>query len=172
MSSRRATEIMPDGSRFEGRFIGEQRHGRGVLHFGDGGFLAGCWTNDVLAGPVHLSDRDGATTSGRWEGGGFIGDVVECYPDGEPRFKGEYRRGERNGTGTEHQPDGSRLEGIWNDGVFEGPHNVYHYPDGKSRLRGQWVNGGEPPLHVNLVNISVCLRKFANLNADRIYNRD
>ena len=125
----RVTELEADGSRFEGRLSSAgAREGRGTLHLpGGGGSVRGSWRAGELVGEVVLTDEDGGTTVAEWGGsGGLEGPAVERHADGELRWTGSYRDGERHGDGgAEFNPDGSKYEGRWELGEFTGDANSY-----------------------------------------------
>ena len=130
--------------RFEGRFRGGERHGKGRLYLPNGTCVDGCWRDGCLAGRVRMTDDEGRVTLGGLSDDGDIegDDVVEEYADGRTRFKGSYKLSARDGKGHEWLPDGAQFVGDFKDDAFHGgPDNVYIYPDGVTRLVGTWSEG-------------------------------
>ena len=76
--------------------------------------------------------------SDEWHEGEIAGFASEYDADGLLAFSGAYANGVREGCGTMYYPEGSYLEGIWEEGALSEQPSRYFYPD-KSSLRGTWV---------------------------------
>jgi histone-lysine N-methyltransferase SETD7 len=130
-------------ARFEGRFEGGERCGRGTLFLPDGGQLSGMWREDVLEGPGVMVAADGSTVSGRFTEGELGGPVIETGPDGKVVWEGTYLDNMRHGTGCLVLPfEGGTLEGVWVEGLASGSEFVYTYDScgPKVLLRGDFVD--------------------------------
>jgi hypothetical protein len=92
MSSKGRT--YPDGSRYEGEWKNEKRHGYGIWTRPDGTKYAGEWMEDKPDGLGMLTNADGSI------------------------FNGEWKAGKRNGQGMLTYADGTTLTGTWQDGRY------------------------------------------------------
>lgn len=84
----------PDGSRYEGEWKGNKRHGYGVWTRPDGTRYTGEWKEDKPDGLGSLFNPDGSSYAGQW------------------------KAGRRNGQGTMTYADGTQVAGKWREGRF------------------------------------------------------
>ncbi len=66
----------PDGSKYEGQWQDEKRHGQGVWIKPDGTKYAGEWKEDKPDGHGVLTYPDGLKRVGEWEKGEFLGETI------------------------------------------------------------------------------------------------
>lgn len=84
----------PDGSRYEGEWKNEKRHGYGIWTRPDGTKYAGEWIEGKPDGLGMLNNADGSV------------------------YNGEWKAGKRNGQGMLTYADGTTLAGTWQDGRY------------------------------------------------------
>ncbi len=153
-------ERLADG-RYEGQFLGNRRHGRGLhVWYATGNRLEGEWRAGTIHGSGTFTSQDG-TYKGEWKDGEQHGRGVYSYANGD-RFEGEFRGGKRHGSGVYVGAEGYMYDGEWFRGVengqgcrsdsearFEGNffqgkrhgHGVETAADGLQRYEGGWQVG-------------------------------
>ncbi len=108
----------PDGSRYEGQFLHDLQHGKGVVFWNDKKFCEGNWVQ-----------------------GKYEGHCVMTYSNGN-KFDGHFVKGLRNGQGTFQWSDGQKYVGNWKDEVPSGFGTKYD-EKGEVVFSGQWLGGRE-----------------------------
>jgi histone-lysine N-methyltransferase SETD7 len=136
----RGTVTDDEGVRFEGWFNEEGLHGRGTMHFPDGGWQCCTWVDGVPHGPGEYVGDDLSIIRGTWVDGELEGHVTEHVQGGFLVYDGPYSCSRRHGQGVLHFRDGSRIEGVFVEGTLHGP-ATFFYPDGISGFEGQWEDG-------------------------------
>jgi competence protein ComEC len=69
------TYTYPDGSKYEGEWQDNKRHGRGIWTRPDGMRYEGEWENDKPSGQGTLTAPDGRKRVGEWKDGKFVGEI-------------------------------------------------------------------------------------------------
>lgn len=103
------------GSRYEGEFKENARHGLGKYVLPNGSVYDGEWRDNVMSGRGTFSWTDGSVYVGHW------------------------KDGRRNGQGTLRTSDGFTYDGTWVQNAMEG-RGIATYPNGQ-RYEGLWVGG-------------------------------
>ena len=91
-------------------------HGKGEFTYEDGGKLV----------------------SNFWKEGEVAGEAEEFDDVGMLAFRGCYEEGLRHGPGIMFFPEGTSLQGIWEEGAISEGVSIFYYPDG-SKLEGCWI---------------------------------
>jgi len=137
------TQVLADGSRYEGEFGCSLRHAAVP-------YLRG---SEYRLGVPHGSGGvytfpDGATYRGEFLDGEITGRGVYENPKTGERMEGEFKRGLLHGQGLHITPQGDRMEGTFRDGMLHG-HGVHESKPRKSTTRfrdrsrcsGRFTNG-------------------------------
>jgi hypothetical protein len=91
------------------------RHGRGSVVFENAFFsYVGDWESGEKHGKGRLALGDGGFYEGEFQRDEMTGRGERVHSDGR-RYVGEWLRGEKHGRGAQDEPDGSRYEGEWRD---------------------------------------------------------
>jgi hypothetical protein len=131
----RREHVYQDGSRYEGEWQGEKRHGQGVWTRPDKTVYAGEWKNDKPDGQGTLTRPDGLKYTGSWREGKRSGTGIWSYPSGQS-YSGEWLDGKKHGQGTDTAPDGTRYVGSFKAGHRDG-FGAIVYADG-TNYEGDW----------------------------------
>ena len=164
----------PSGARYTGHFQDGEIHGIGVCYYTDGSKYQGEWVNRYPDGRGTKTYSDGTTRTGMWKKGRPVdteGNVLEEYiarkqeestDDGTNIQSGCLAGDCKNGPGTYAYPDGSKYDGNFSNGKFQGDGvftfangDVYqgsfknNYPDGHGNRKlvsgeeetGEWKQG-------------------------------
>ncbi|MCB0523273.1 MAG: caspase family protein [Saprospiraceae bacterium] len=164
----------PSGARYTGHFQDGEIHGIGVCYYTDGSKYQGEWVNRYPDGRGTKTYSDGTTRTGMWKKGRPVdteGNVLEEYiarkqeestDDGTNIQSGCLAGDCKNGPGTYAYPDGSKYDGNFSNGKFQGDGvftfangDVYqgsfknNYPDGHGTRKlvsgeeetGEWKQG-------------------------------
>jgi len=164
----------PSGARYTGNFRNGEINGVGVCYYTDGSKYQGEWANRYPDGKGTKNYADGTTRTGLWRKGKPIdenGKVLEEYitkkkeerqDDGTNIQSGCLTGDCKNGQGIFAYPDGSKYEGSFQKGKFEGSGTFYfangdkytgyfkeNYPDGEGtrflkdgqKETGKWRKG-------------------------------
>lgn len=149
------------GVTYTGQWLGEVRHGQGVLrtaqgqvYFGDirnniahgsgmakeenGAVYRGQWNGGMRHGHGKLICEDGSTYEGAWHEDKQHGEGVEVYPDG--CYQGQFVGGCRHGTGN-LAGAGFTYAGQFRSGEMDGSGRCLA-SDGRS-YEGEWRRGGK-----------------------------
>eukprot|EP00929_Paragymnodinium_shiwhaense_P031804 TRINITY_DN17744_c0_g1_i1.p1 TRINITY_DN17744_c0_g1~~TRINITY_DN17744_c0_g1_i1.p1 ORF type:complete len:1187 (-),score=193.92 TRINITY_DN17744_c0_g1_i1:252-3812(-) len=151
-----------DGSKYEGQFSGQRKHGRGKYRHADGYTYDGDWVNDVQEGSGVERLADGSVYEGEFRGGqktgqgkftfstggsydgAFLDDQMHgqgsyTWSDGRA-YSGHWMRNTMHGTGVMTWQDGRKYTGQFVEGQFGEGKGRMEWPTGKS-YEGQWRNG-------------------------------
>jgi hypothetical protein len=164
----------PSGARYTGHFQDGEIHGVGVCYYTDGSKYQGEWANRYPDGKGTKTYSDGTARSGLWKKGKPVdasGNIQEEYiakkkdessDDGTNIQSGCLAGDCKNGPGTFAYPDGSKYDGTFINGKFEGEGtftfangDIYtgsfkeNYPDGQGTRKlktgeeetGRWQQG-------------------------------
>jgi hypothetical protein len=120
-----------DGSRYEGEWKQNKRHGQGLMHYPDGETVFGQWENDQYLADWSTMTFDGDTATMRNCNDVYCATGVGKfrYKDGS-RFIGEFNKGIPEGRGTLLYANGDRFEGGWKEHAPHG-RGVMYYKSGK-----------------------------------------
>jgi hypothetical protein len=171
----RGTYIFPSGAKYIGDFKNGEIHGVGVCYYTNGSKYSGEWRHRYPEGKGTKTYSDGTTRTGLWKKGKPVdeaGNVLAEYiakkneersDDGTNIQSGCLSGDCQNGPGVFAYPDGSKYEGNFRNGKFDGDGTFYfangdkytgqfkeNYPDGHgTRLvkqtgteeTGEWRQG-------------------------------
>lgn len=152
---------LPCGSRYEGSYLNDKKHGNGVYEWFDGDTYNGEWKDGKMHGTGVFRVTTGANYVGEWQHGKKHGQGVHTYANGDSydgawqddkrhgygvrkyvdgeSYRGEWVNGERNGKGVRVWASGSSYDGEWQHGKRHGQ-GVHRYKSGVV-LAGKWVGG-------------------------------
>lgn len=133
----RREHVYEDGSRYEGEWQDEKRHGQGVWTRPDGSVYAGEWKNDKPDGQGTLTRPDGLKYTGSWREGKRSGHGIWSHSGGAS-YSGDWLEGKKHGQGTNISSDGVKYVGSFNAGHRDGFGSIV-YADGTS-YEGEWRN--------------------------------
>ena len=137
-----------DGGLYEGMWVNDKRHGKGVMRFGTGDALwshgdvfEGTWRDgafgDGFSGTMRFAD--GGLYEGKWFRGRQHNDGVYTYPNGDV-FTGKFANGGRaDGPGHMKYANGDDYEGCWVSDVRHGE-GTMKYASGDA-YTGTWKHG-------------------------------
>jgi hypothetical protein len=126
------TFVFPSGAKYIGEFKNGEIHGIGVCYYTDGGKYSGEWKNRYPDGRGTRTYADGFKRTGHWKKGkptDDAGNVQEDYiakrkeersDDGTNIQTGCIDGDCKNGNGKLAYPDGSKYEGAFVNGKFQG----------------------------------------------------
>lgn len=135
------TYIFPSGAKYIGHFQNAEIHGVGVCYYTDGAKYQGEWVHRYPEGKGTKTYSDGTTRTGLWKKGKPVdanGNVQEEYivkkkeersDDGTNIQSGCLSGDCKNGAGLYAYPDGSKYEGNFVNGKFEGE-GVFYFANG------------------------------------------
>jgi hypothetical protein len=112
----RSKTCYEDGRKYEGQWLGDQRHGRGreESRFGDFTY-DGDFKNDMYDGTGIMAWANGSRYVGQFASNLKHGTGREWYGQGD-RYQGEYKNGNIDGRGEYIKADGTSIKGMWNQG--------------------------------------------------------
>eukprot|EP00435_Cladocopium_sp_Y103_P021651 s2598_g5.t1 len=143
----------PNGSVYEGQWVGPAREGHGVQTWPDGACYTGQWVKDGLqlliatgdassGGDNLLTDKAQGMgkfvhAAGDWYEGQYLDDMqhgygVAMYMDGS-KYTGNFWCDKHHGDGVEVWPDGKRFQGTYYQGIKHGQ-GTFRWPDGSSYI--------------------------------------
>ena len=125
----------PDGARYEGEWRNDLAHGKGAFIWPDGSHYMGEWQSDKKHGKGALTWSNGSRYEGEWQNNMRHGEGTLIWPDGE-RYVGQWRSDKKHGRGTYIWLDGKHYEGEWRGDKKHGK-GVLTWPDG-ARYEGEW----------------------------------
>lgn len=150
---------------YRGQWLGEERHGRGVMERSDGGTFEGFFCSGRAHGPGVFRLTDGSVYWGQWREGNSHGFGRCMNMDDKSTYVGEWRHNEKCGKGFEVWGDGTEYGGEFEHGYKHGHghykanrlngtmeyvgqfkddrmdgHGSYKFPDGR-KYAGQWDHG-------------------------------
>ncbi len=174
-----------DGSKYDGEWKGNKRHGYGVWFRPDGMRYEGYWQDDKPNGQGTLTYPDGRMCNGDWKDGKFVKEALKegvdkahinsvrekktyVFKDGT-KYDGEWKDHKRHGYGVWIRSDGMKYEGEWEEDKPSGQ-GTLTYPNGEKRI-GQWKDGkylgeikssGNDTASTNLLNIDKQMVQYEN----------
>ena len=134
----RGVLLWGDGHRYEGEFRRGLMHGEGVHTTPSGESYRGAFANGQRHGAGMLRLPSGAVYEGSFQQGAMTGAGRLTWPNGDT-YEGDFVDGERTGTGAYVWRGGERYEGALAAGVPHGQ-GVYAYADGTT-YDGRFENG-------------------------------
>eukprot|EP00746_Dinoflagellata_sp_MGD_P087978 gnl/MRDRNA2_/MRDRNA2_34853_c0_seq1.p1 gnl/MRDRNA2_/MRDRNA2_34853_c0~~gnl/MRDRNA2_/MRDRNA2_34853_c0_seq1.p1 ORF type:complete len:205 (+),score=40.89 gnl/MRDRNA2_/MRDRNA2_34853_c0_seq1:101-715(+) len=112
----RSKTYYEDGRKYEGQWLGDQRHGRGREESRFGDFIYdGDFKNDQYDGSGIMGWANGSRYVGQFANSLKHGMGKEWYGQGD-RYRGEYKNGDIDGRGEYIKADGTSIKGIWSQG--------------------------------------------------------
>jgi hypothetical protein len=112
----RTTAQYEDGRKYEGQWLGEQRHGRGREESRFGDFIYdGDFKKDQYDGTGIMAWANGSRYVGQFANNLKNGMGKEWYGQGD-RYRGEYKDGNIDGRGEYIKADGTSIKGVWSQG--------------------------------------------------------
>ncbi|CAK6980284.1 histone-lysine N-methyltransferase SETD7 isoform X2 [Scomber scombrus] len=136
------TVTYSSSDRFEGHFTHGEKNGKGKFFFFDGSTLEGFYVDDALQGQGLYTYEDGGVLHGAYVDGELNGPAQEFNGEGTLVFKGQYKDNNRCGECWVYYPDGGCVFGDVNeDGEMTGASVAYIYPDRRTALYGNFVDG-------------------------------
>ena len=152
------TYAYPDGSIYEGQFLGGKPNGRGDFTYPDKERYVGNFKSGLPHGNGILHRPDGKQTVGAWREGEYIGNPridygregcisgdckngrgVYVYKGSTAKFTGTFKNGMPHGEGVAFYANGERYEGDWAAGSFHGT-GTLSLMDG-TEVTGKWDEG-------------------------------
>jgi len=127
---------LPGGATYQGSWLGEEKHGEGLLALPGGARYEGQFRHDRRWGHGTYTASCGSVCSGQWVADRQHGHGTERWADGS-RFDGEYSGGEKFGAGLLQWANGCTFEGQFARSMMHGQ-GSYTWQDGR-RYSGQWV---------------------------------
>lgn len=127
-----------DGLRYEGQLRHNMAHGRGTFVEADGSKYEGQWNMDTKHGHGIYSHSDGTTYEGQWRKDVKWGTGTEAWADGA-LYQGEFRDGFKHGVGIYRGNNGVEFEGQFHTDRMHGE-GCYRFVGGRKYF-GQWVDG-------------------------------
>lgn len=104
-----------NGERYEGQFVKELKHGRGIYTWQDGTVYIGHWNNDLEHGYGEKLYANGDVYRGYWKYGAFDAQGTYVWKNGQT-YEGQWKDGLEHGYGTKTTTNGIKTRGLWNYG--------------------------------------------------------
>lgn len=165
--NKKYVEIRFDNGRYVGEIKNGIRHGIGALYFDNGDRFEGNWVNDEISGSGIYFWANGDYFAGYWENSSkrngygiqvkangsysihfFVNEQSATrevknasrlnYNNGY--YIGQVTNGRANGMGTFYWNDGSKFEGIWENGIIHG-NGLLTFSNNQGVYVGYWENG-------------------------------
>ena len=133
----RGVYVEADEGHYRGEWLNGKKHGQGVYVDVFGGRYEGQWQQDEQHGRGVYTHRSGARYVGEWLNGKSHGRGVCVYDSGE-RYDGEWLNDNWHGQGVHVDVHGNRYKGQWLNNKKHGQ-GVYKYRSGE-QYKGQWLN--------------------------------
>lgn len=130
--------ITAEGLTYEGQFRHGQAHGRGSFMDIDGSVYEGQWVEDKKRGFGKHTHPDGTTYEGQWVDCLKSGTGSEQWADGA-KFEGQFAHGCKNGAGIYKSGGGAEYIGQFQDDVMHGM-GTYTFECGR-KYAGHWQDG-------------------------------
>ncbi len=146
----RGTFVYPSGAKYIGDFKNGEIHGVGVCYYTDGSKFSGEWKNRYPDGKGTKTYADGTKRTGSWkkgkpvdENGNLLAEYIankkeEQQDDGTNIQTGCLSGDCKTGPGIFAYPDGSKYEGDFAEGKFNG-NGIFYFPNGDKYV-GQFKN--------------------------------
>lgn len=132
----------PNGDRYEGQWVRNEKQGRGTYFFANGDRYDGEFQAGVKEGTGQYFFANGDVCEGEWRGGTFCGEgSMRTKADGR-LFKGSFQKGLPHGACELWGPQGLIYRGTWRTGVPHGEDALFHPPRGSGdEYRGPFEDG-------------------------------
>jgi len=159
----RGTFVYPSGAKYIGDFKNGEIHGVGVCYYTDGSKYSGEWKSRYPDGKGTKTYTDGTKRTGNWRKGKPVdekGNLLEEYiankkeeqqDDGTNIQTGCISGDCKNGPGIFAYPDGSKYEGDFANGKFDG-NGVFNFANGDKyvgQFKNNFPHGSGTRKHVN-----------------------
>ncbi|MGY8715764.1 MAG: protein kinase domain-containing protein [Candidatus Poseidoniales archaeon] len=128
----------PDGSRYEGEIINDEKYGQGIYKFPNETKYIGEWKNGKYHGQGIHTFADNSRYEGEFKEGKFNGQGIRNFSD-NGRYEGNFIDGKKQGQGIYKFPDGAEYDGQWKADKFHGQ-GSRTFPDG-GKYEGNWKDG-------------------------------
>lgn len=112
---KREEVVLANGAKYNGEWLGQERHGYGVQIWKDGSKYEGEWAQDKANGKGTLHHADGDVYEGEWKNDKAHGSGKYMHANGA-QYNGDWVNDKQHGFGTETWPDGARYEGEYKNG--------------------------------------------------------
>lgn len=157
------TFVYPSGAKYIGHFKNGEIHGVGVCYYTDGSKYSGEWKNRFPDGKGTKTYSDGTKRTGMWKKGKPVdenGELLEEYIAGKEEEKqddgtniqsGCLSGDCKNGGGIFAYPDGSKFEGNFVNGKFEG-NGTFYFASGDryvGNFKSNFPNGSGTRYYTN-----------------------
>lgn len=148
----------PDGSKYEGQFLGSKPDGWGTFTYTNGDRYVGTFRAGLKHGKGTFYYADSTQASGEWREGEYLGNSqiehgrVGCvegdckngrgtyiFKDGAAKYVGQFANGQPDGEGVIYYANGERYKGAWALGSFNGEGTLF-LTDG-TQVTGFWKDG-------------------------------
>jgi len=124
------------GDIYEGYWMNNKRHGKGICLYGDGLMYEGNWSKGKEHGKGYLMTGNRKVIyNGDWYDGYIHGHGKYRYSNGDI-YIGDWREGNRHGRGDYIFKNGTRYSGDWKDNKRQGKGNFIWA--NKSYYSGEW----------------------------------
>jgi hypothetical protein len=127
-----------DGSKYDGQWKGDKKHGLGVWTFADGDTYDGQWEGGMMHGLGAWTWADGDKYDGQWKDGNMHGLGVHTSADGD-KYDGEWKCDKRHGLGVHTWVNGNKYVGEYKGNKKHG--NGMHMWPGGDKYDGEWKGG-------------------------------
>ena len=131
------TYIFPNGDKYVGEYIDEQRHGKGIFTSTKGDKYVGEWKDGLFNGHGTYTWGEGNNRGdkyvGEWKDGKHNGLGTYTWGEGDnkgDKYVGEFINNQKTGQGTCTYANGEKYVGEWKDGKSHGK-GVYTLADGR-----------------------------------------
>lgn len=110
---------LPNGSVYDGEWREDVMSGRGTFKWPDGSIYVGSWKDGKRNGSGILQASDGFIYDGNWVDNAMDGRGIATYPGGQ-KYEGLFTNGRREGRGSIRFANGAVYEGRFRDDCMEG----------------------------------------------------
>jgi hypothetical protein len=128
---------LPNGDRYEGDVLDNQRSGKGIYHFANGDRYEGQFANDQFMGRGVMNFANGDRYEGDFVGISKQGQGVLVFAN-KDRYEGQFSDNVYHGTGTFTFASGERYSGTYDHGLKSGKGEQIFA--NKDRYVGQFAN--------------------------------
>lgn len=115
----RASYALPNGDRYEGEVVGNQRSGKGIYHFANGDRYEGEFANDQFMGRGAMTFANGDRYEGQFVGTTKQGQGVMVFAN-KDRYEGQFVENLYHGQGSFIFASGERYTGSYQRGLKHG----------------------------------------------------
>ena len=121
-------QLYAEGTKYKGGFKNGCRDGKGRYELTDGNYYDGEWKSNKKNGKGIYTWTDGQCYNGEWLDDKITGKGNNTWPNGN-HFEGDWKNGNMDGFGILINTDGSRYEGEWKDAKKHGK-GIFLYANG------------------------------------------